>query len=230
MQSSKYPRYAGIVDALRSLSQEHGSPSRHGSWWGLVRGLYPHFCLTLVDRMWRALTRHSQSLVMQRFFRVSVHRQPLLYGLLHFGVSMVGLLVWVPLDTVRKRLQVQRRQLFLLDHQPASDPNATACVPLSTVPYTGLWNCLGRIVNEEAVSDSVSYTRSHTRTTRTTDTTRGRRRRRARQPPHWKSGVLGGVVQLYRPFTFWAMNKLLYSLASSIAAFNIADEQDHYYF
>ncbi|KAI3622048.1 hypothetical protein WG66_015640 [Moniliophthora roreri] len=128
--SSEYEHYTGPLDALTRIPPSHSFTRTHL----LIPTLLEHSLRPLL-----ALT--LPSLIASTF-----HLHPygphdtIIWGLVELASSCVGLLVTLPIETIRKRLQVQGdeggKQLY-------------TCVPTRPRPYVGVVDCLYRIIKEE---------------------------------------------------------------------------------
>lgn len=79
-------------------------------------------------------------LLIERHLRVSPDLSPIAYSALDLGLNLASLLLLLPIETVRKRLQIQPRG--------AGRP-VKAVVATRDRPYVGIVECLYRIVTEE---------------------------------------------------------------------------------
>ncbi|KAI8904446.1 mitochondrial carrier domain-containing protein [Gorgonomyces haynaldii] len=98
------------------------------------------FIPTLVYHSVEPLFKLS-SLLVDRY--ISKEDFPLSTLLIDLSIEAIHLLVLVPLETVRTRLQVQ-----MIPKRQQERPFETL-VSVSPVPYTGVWDCTYRIVKEE---------------------------------------------------------------------------------
>ena len=129
--------YTGPIDALRKIVREEGG----------VRGLYlhPHLLIpTILDNTIRSLVSlELPSLLSARLFPgalVSTESSPAAWGVVEFASSTIGLLATVPIQTVRRRLQVQVR---------GRAQRLKTCVEIRPIPYNGVVDALWHILTEE---------------------------------------------------------------------------------
>ncbi|KAJ1659729.1 hypothetical protein IWQ61_001223 [Dispira simplex] len=175
IQSSlpQYRKYTSVFSGLRTVLREEGGLS----------ALYfsgVHLIPTVVFHSLRALFENTSALVIARVFGISTADAPLSYALAEFAIRTVELLVMLPIDTIRKRLQAQPRytKAFQLSVTSQSAPHAGSrsrrgvasgiastgtlttlgfrpfhpLVNLSPIPYTGMLNCAYRVLSEEGIS------------------------------------------------------------------------------
>ncbi|KAG5459698.1 MAG: mitochondrial carrier domain-containing protein [Olpidium bornovanus] len=139
VQSShpKYRKYRGVYDCLRTTIQEEGGLSALFFDRTL---LVPTVCLHAAS----ALLDVSRSLLIHKVLGIQSDDSPLLHAFSDLAFSSLELLVTLPLETCRKRLQVQPSRVRVQEGRPFA-----ACVQLRRRPYIGLRDCLRRIVVEE---------------------------------------------------------------------------------
>lgn len=129
--------YTGPIDALRKIIRDEGG----------LRGLYlhPHLLIpTLLDSTMRPLMSLGLPPVLAaRLFPgtlVSMENSPVAWGVVEFTSSCIGLLVTLPFETVRRRLQVQVR---------GRAQTLKTCIEKRPVPYNGVVDALWHILTEE---------------------------------------------------------------------------------
>ncbi|KAK1232389.1 hypothetical protein PQX77_004481 [Marasmius sp. AFHP31] len=144
--------YTGPIHALHSIYTNEGG----------LRGLYthPHLLIpTILDNALRPLVSLTfPPMILETLGLGYVADDPennrVLWGLAELGGSFLGLLVMLPVETVRRRLQVQiRRRSDEVEGSSKEghpeDGGMTACVRLRPRPYHGVIDCLWRILTEE---------------------------------------------------------------------------------
>ncbi|KAF9270553.1 mitochondrial carrier [Marasmius fiardii PR-910] len=151
--------YTGPINALHSIYTKEGG----------MRGLYthPHLLIpTVLDNVLRPLVSLTfPQMILNHLGLGHVADDPennrVLWGLAELGGSFLGLLVMLPVETVRRRLQVQLRlesekERHQFDERDQSIGNGkgsklcvASCVRLRPRPYHGVVDCLWRIVTEE---------------------------------------------------------------------------------
>ncbi|EGO28440.1 hypothetical protein SERLADRAFT_458839 [Serpula lacrymans var. lacrymans S7.9] len=138
---SRHKTYSGPIDALSDIIANEGG----------VKGLYlhPHLLIpTILDNTLRPLVHIMMpSLIASNLGlgpHVAVDTHPIAWGLAEFAGGCIGLLLTLPIETVRRRLQIQTR---------GSAKTIRTCVETRPVPYNGVVDALWHIVTEER-SDS----------------------------------------------------------------------------
>ncbi|KAL7421450.1 hypothetical protein Q5752_004336 [Cryptotrichosporon argae] len=107
-------------------------------------GLYFHPNLvipTVLEHTIRPLLTLSIPLVLERQFGLSPDLAPITYSLADLGLNIAALLVVLPIETVRRRLQVQTR--------PPAGKRIKSVVRLRDRDYVGVVEAMWRIVTEE---------------------------------------------------------------------------------
>jgi mitochondrial fusion and transport protein UGO1 len=134
VQSSvpQHRSYTGPVHAFRTILETEGG----------LYNMYFHptlFVPTILDSSVRTLLSLSGPLLIARTLVISEDTHPVSYSLAELTCSSASLLVSLPIETIRRRLQVQSR-----GGRPIE-----ACVETRPVPYAGFMDALWRIVTEE---------------------------------------------------------------------------------
>lgn len=140
-----YRRYEGPVDALYKIIAEEGG-------W---RGVYLNSNLVIpavLDHLFRPLLHLAAPLVLERLVGVSPAESPAVYAMGEFALGIAALLVTLPIETVRKRLQVQYRGT-------SRRLKLRTCVETRPQPYFGVVDAIYRIVSEETAYLPKSLTR-----------------------------------------------------------------------
>ncbi|WFD29617.1 hypothetical protein MSPP1_000627 [Malassezia sp. CBS 17886] len=205
--SPKHRRYGGPLDALRKLTREGGG----------LRALYltPNLLVpTLLDYTFRPLMALGAPLLIENVLHLDPSSVPISYAVAELVLSTLSLIVTLPIETVRRRLQLQYNAPLRAATQtgrPAVLRGSTAscglwtCVQVRPVPYTGAAEAMYRIITEETCSLPP------------------RRHRRASQPEaeaseyqtlaSSSSNLLGGIRCLYRGFGMgFSANLLVFML------------------
>ncbi|KAF8898445.1 mitochondrial carrier domain-containing protein [Infundibulicybe gibba] len=123
----RYQTYSGPLDAFSQILRDEGG----------LRGIYlhPHLLFpTIIDNTLRPVV----SLALPGI--LAAQANPIAWGLAELGGSCIGLLVTLPFETVRRRLQVQTRGMA----KPLR-----GCVELRPAPYNGVVDTLWHILTEE---------------------------------------------------------------------------------
>ncbi|KAI9026518.1 mitochondrial carrier domain-containing protein [Phycomyces nitens] len=128
-------KYKGPFHALRTILNEEGG----------LRGLYLSHNLvpTLLYHSITPLLQNTIPLIIDRVLRISANDSPFLYGLAELGLNTLELIITLPLDTIRKRLQCQIRS------RTPGNKRFESVVALRPVPYTGIMDAFYHIVKEE---------------------------------------------------------------------------------
>ncbi|KAJ8517021.1 hypothetical protein ONZ45_g5718 [Pleurotus djamor] len=132
----RYRSYNGPLDALSQILRDEGG----------LRGVYlhPHLLIpTLLDNTLRPLVSLiiPQLVISSTSARgISPSMNPVAFNVLELAASSVGLIITLPFETVRRRLQVQTR---------GSAKPIKGCVELRPVPYNGVVDAFWHILTEE---------------------------------------------------------------------------------
>lgn len=135
VQSSvpQHRSYTGPIHAFRSILENEGG----------LYNMYFHptlFVPTLLDSSVRTLLSLTGPLLIARTLVISEDTHPISYSLAELTCSSTSLLFALPIETIRRRLQVQSR---------GSGRPIEACVETRPAPYAGFTDALWRIVTEE---------------------------------------------------------------------------------
>ncbi|KAI7880725.1 mitochondrial carrier [Lichtheimia hyalospora FSU 10163] len=133
--SPLHRKYKGPMDALRTILAEEGG----------LRGLYFSHNLipTMLFHTVVPLLQNTTPLIIDRVFHISANDSPFLYSLAELGLNTLEILITLPLDTIRKRMQCQIRT------RTPGKKRFSPVVALRPVPYTGVADACYRIVKEE---------------------------------------------------------------------------------
>jgi len=147
---SRHRTYSGPFDALRQILAQEGG----------IRGIYFHPQLlipTILDNGLRPLLHTLMpTLIAPRLGfgpHVTADTSPVAWAFAQVLGSVASLLITLPIETVRRRLQVQTR---------GTAKALRTCVETRPVPYNGVVDALWHIVTEER-SDLPIRRRSRTR-------------------------------------------------------------------
>jgi fusion and transport protein UGO1 len=122
------------VTLFRNLIDEEGGFS----------SLYLHSNLlipSILEHTIRPLITLSAPLVLERQFGISPELSPITYSLCDLSIGLAGLVILLPIETVRKRLQIQARG-------PKGEKIKTI-VKTRDMNYVGVVEAMWRIVTEE---------------------------------------------------------------------------------
>ncbi|BGP37520.1 hypothetical protein JCM10449v2_001426 [Rhodotorula kratochvilovae] len=189
----QHRKYKGPLHALRTIVEEEG-----GVW---TTYFHPNLLFpALLEGVVRPLLHLSTPLIIARYLHLEPSTSPLTFGLAELVLGTAGLLLTLPLETVRKRLQLQSRAAFVRAGRAGGVGRAwRTCVETRPQPYAGIVEAVYRILTEE-----------------TGKIPRRRRRRRSSAVPGTPGlavgeeekedlataglGASGGLRQLYRGF------------------------------
>lgn len=129
---SNHKTYSGPVAALRDIYYKEGG----------LAGMYLHPNLlipTLIENTLRPLLSLSAPLFIERTLFITEESHPVAYQTAELLFSSATLLLTLPIETARRRLQIQ----------PRGSTRFQACVETRPTPYTGVLDVLWKIVTEE---------------------------------------------------------------------------------
>ncbi|KAI9311010.1 mitochondrial carrier domain-containing protein [Dichotomocladium elegans] len=129
-------KYKGIYHAFKTICREEGG----------IRSLYvSSLTPTILYYTARPLISSSIPIVIDRTLGISAPDSPVLYSAAEFSLRTLGLLITLPLETIRKRIQCQAR---------AKDNRIIfeTAVVVRPVPYKGFFDALYKIMKEEGSS------------------------------------------------------------------------------
>ncbi|KAJ2831704.1 hypothetical protein J3B01_005197 [Coemansia erecta] len=127
-------KYRGVIHTLRTVAREEGG----------LRSLYfsPfHLIPTLVKHTLDAVFLGLGANAINVITNVDAYEHPNMFACCELLWRTLSAVVMLPIDTVRTRLQAQPRYT-------QKEVEFRTCVPLAR-PYTGMANCLWRVVAEE---------------------------------------------------------------------------------
>lgn len=125
---------------------------------GGLSGVYTHASLIIpavLDYSIRPLLHLAAPLLIERIFNISASDNAIVYSLLEFVVGSASLLITLPIETVRRRLQLQSRTPITGTRNKAF----RACVETRPAPYAGVVEAIYRIITEETGSMPLSLSR-----------------------------------------------------------------------
>ncbi|KAF8971459.1 mitochondrial carrier domain-containing protein [Flammula alnicola] len=134
--TARYRRYSGPIDAFQQILRDEGG----------LRGMYlhPHLLIpTLLDNALRPIVSLALPGMVTSYFgygHITEDTHPIGWGMAELGSSCLGLLVTLPIETIRRRLQVQVR---------GSAAPVKGCVELRPAPYNGVVDAFWHILTEE---------------------------------------------------------------------------------
>lgn len=134
--TARYRTYTGPFDALHKILRDEGG----------LKGIYLHPNLlipTLLDSAVRPLVSFALPGLIASYFgasHITEESHPIAWGCAELAASCIGLLVTLPIETIRRRLQVQVRG--------TAEP-IKGCVELRPAPYNGVVDAFWHILTEE---------------------------------------------------------------------------------
>ena len=131
--------YTGPIDALRKISKNEGGWQHM---WTHPNLLFP----TIIESSLKSLLQLLGPLVIERVFNISIDSRPATYAICEVLWSISSMLFTLPIETVRRRLQIQDRSLVKMNTPHKFQP----CVETRSKPYAGIVECIYRIITEES--------------------------------------------------------------------------------
>ncbi|KAI7875727.1 mitochondrial carrier domain-containing protein [Mucor mucedo] len=188
-------KYKGPIHALRTMLHEEGG--LYGIYFE-SKNLFP----TLLYHIITPLLSCSTPLIIARLLHISAADSPILYGAAELALSTLGLLVMLPIETIRKRLQTQVRGDF------------KATVALRPAPYRGFFDALYKIMKEEGTRNKRSESKPVVMDSdsESDDDLFPVRRRQQQQKKSATGGATAsawGIRGLYRGFTMQMMANVM---------------------
>lgn len=186
-------KYNGPVHALRTMFHEEGG----------LKGVYFHsnnLFPTLLYHIITPLLSCSTPLIIARLFHIFPADSPILYGAAELALSTLGLVVMLPIETIRKRLQSQVQGDF------------KSAVALRPAPYRGFFDALYKIMKEEGTRNKRSVEKKARKQKRLADSSSESdsdsdlfpaKARPAGTPSAW------GIRGLYRGFSMQLMANVM---------------------
>lgn len=179
VQSSRFPTYSGPIDALKKILKYEGGL------WGVY--FHPHLFLpAILDCTLRSVAPFVMPGMVASHLGISPEAHPILVGCAECLGTISSLLVTIPFETVRRRLQVQVR---------GTAKPLKPCVELRPASYNGMVDAFWHIIIEER-SDIPLKSRRHRR-----KSVSGKDKaveEEIREKESWLRNT--GVGQLYRGF------------------------------
>ncbi|KAG0300959.1 hypothetical protein BGZ98_008734 [Dissophora globulifera] len=129
----KQRKYKGLVHCLSTIVSEEG----FSALWGGVN-LVP----TILFHVVTPLVTNSIPLIIDRVFNISSDSSPFLYSVAELGLDALDLLIRLPIETTRKRLQIQIQAKI-------PGKRYETVVETRKRPYAGVIDCVYRIIQEE---------------------------------------------------------------------------------
>lgn len=175
--------YSGLLHCLGSMMQNEGG----------LKGIYlsPNLIPTILYHLITPLVSSTAPLVIDRLFHVTASDAPILYGLAELVLSTLEVLITLPIETIRKRIQCQVRfkdgRVF------------NTCVATRPVKYTGLLDAMYKMMKEEGSSS-----------------TRRKQKRDEDEKEETKKAGGWGIQGLYKGFGIQCASNVLSSLIHTL--------------
>jgi len=141
-------KYSGPIDALQTIAREEGG-------WSSVY-LHPNLLIpTILEGIVRPLLHLASPVIISRYLHLEPSTAPVWFGLAELVLGATGLLLTIPIETVRKRLQIQSRaavEAKMAKAGPGGQAERRAwrtCVETRPTPYAGVVEAVYRILTEE---------------------------------------------------------------------------------
>ncbi|KAI9249689.1 mitochondrial carrier domain-containing protein [Phascolomyces articulosus] len=130
-------KYKGIIHAFRTMCREEGG----------VRAIYlsQNLVPTILYHTVRPLLASSIPIVIDRTLGISAQDSPILYGAAELTLRTLGLIITLPLETIRKRLHCQVPS--------KGEQNYETTVAIRPIPYKGVLDALYKIMKEEGTKE-----------------------------------------------------------------------------
>eukprot|EP00158_Paraphelidium_tribonemae_P004203 Partr_v1_DN26630_c0_g1_i1_m69096 putative NA len=207
----------GIVTA--SSEPWHSKPLQ------ILRRMYPFASFSFLAIVTEQVLQTAVHLVLRRYFLISPTSSPVKYGLSYFLYETLSLLLTIPMKTIMRRLWIcgkKRNTEYDADIDDDHYRALPSCVRLVDRPYSSPWNCMTRIVSQEAVGTPRPHFSSRSVSPS----------KHIRRPPSvtYRDGFLGGVAQLYRGFWFNTYLNVTACALYIISNTDITSESDYLYF
>ncbi|KDE05875.1 hypothetical protein MVLG_03818 [Microbotryum lychnidis-dioicae p1A1 Lamole] len=195
----RHRKYAGPYDALHLILREEG-----GLW---TTYFHPNlFIPALLEGIARPLVHLSTPLIISRYLHLEPSTSPISFGLAELVLDTAGLLITIPIETVRKRLQLQSRAEFVRAGRAGGTGRPwRTCVETRPVGYAGVVEAVYRILTEE--TGRIPRRRKMKRSSSSSSSSGGGSGKTQVVPEFVKEdlGLMGlgagsGLTQLYRGF------------------------------
>ncbi|QRV86336.1 mitochondrial carrier protein [Ceratobasidium sp. AG-Ba] len=194
---SSHRTYSGPVAALRDIYHKEGG----------LAGMYMHPNLlipTLIENTLRPLLTLSAPLFIARTLFITEESHPVAYQAAELLFSSATLLLTLPIETARRRLQIQTR----------GTGHFQACVETRPSPYVGVLDVIWRTLSEERSMYTVLRRRGVSSQGQPTE-------EELKEKPSWFSST--GIGQLYRGFGMGMGASAVVFLLATLAGGDVSD-------
>ncbi|KAK9704582.1 hypothetical protein K7432_010111 [Basidiobolus ranarum] len=134
--SKSHRKYEGLFDCLKTIITEEGFRSLYWS---------HNFLPTVLYHTLSPLISNTIPIVIDRVFHIDSLESPFVYSLIELALNTLDILITLPLDTIRKRLQCQI-------HTRIPGKKFETVVETGKISYTGIIHCGRSILKEESAS------------------------------------------------------------------------------
>ncbi|KAG7450194.1 mitochondrial carrier [Guyanagaster necrorhizus] len=178
----RYRSYSGPIDALSQILRDEGG----------FQGIYLHpnlFIPMVIDTALRPAVSLALPGLLVSYLgtHITEDTSPFAWGFAELAGSCIGLLITLPFETIRRRLQVQVR---------GSARPIRGCVELRPAPYNGVIDALWHIITEERSDLPIVRRTKKRRTSRGSTERDGEAQNNSRGEDNWSHRT--GIGQLYR--------------------------------
>ncbi|KAG9014836.1 hypothetical protein FRB94_008994 [Tulasnella sp. JGI-2019a] len=183
---------------------------------GGLRATYIHPQLlipSILDNTIRPLLSLSAPIVIHHYTGLEAESSPVLFGLAELVWSIASLSITLPIETVRRRLQLQSRAVGLENGTQAGWRTA-ACVETRPTPYVGVVDCVYRILTEER---SLPTMRRKRRRFSNKEKEKEGAQAAATANQNWSLMRNTGIGQLYRGFGIGVSAHVLVFILGAVA-------------
>jgi len=150
----QYRKYAGPLDALSTILREEGG-------WRTTYLSPSLFVPTLFDYLFRSLFALGAPLLIENVLHLDPSAVPVSYALAELVLSTLSLGITLPIETVRRRMQLNYHEplrrsgtagLLAVKNANTARLGLRTCVETRPVPYKGFCECVYRIISEETTT------------------------------------------------------------------------------
>ncbi|KAG0205139.1 hypothetical protein BGX28_003180 [Mortierella sp. GBA30] len=202
----KQRKYTGLLNCLSTIVSEEGIFAL----WGGV-----NFVPTILYHTLTPLFANSIPLIIDRVFGLSSADSPMLYSLAELGLDTLDLLIRLPLETVRKRLQIQIQAKI-------PGKRFETVVETRKRPYAGVVDCVKKIVKEEGGAEQKGLDRRRRARRRGMSGTDSEDERQQYQKRPWYAAL--GVRGLYTGLGMHLTSNLAMFAVGAVT--NLQDDSD----
>lgn len=141
---------SSLPESKSSLSLLRDAVNREGGFTGLY--LHSHLIIpAILEHTLRPLLTLSIPLLIERQLNITPDVSPVTYSMLDLGLGLASLLIILPIETVRKRLQLQDRA-FISEEDAEKPRERKSIVRLRKRQYHGVVEAIWRIITEETTT------------------------------------------------------------------------------